>query len=99
MGALFVADPGGVDGFVALGQGATMLIGLACLGAVGAVFVFLTRGPRTLRLRKVALELPQPRFALGMMLAAVVDLTAAVLTLWIWVPAGIAPPLATIVLM
>ena len=60
---------------IPMGRGAQLVAGLGCLGVIAAIFIFLARGPDTLRVRRFSVSVPPLRYGPGMMSAALVELT------------------------
>lgn len=66
--------------------------GLGLVGLLGALLLCLGREPRTLKLFRWTLVFPDARNAALQMLVGAVEMSAAIASLYVLLPAGIAPP-------
>jgi phosphatidylglycerol lysyltransferase len=89
LGLLFSFHPAGLNSVIPIGTSAETATGLALLAGLVAIYVWLARGHRQIRLGPVRIELPPFRLALAITLIAVVDLVIASGTLYVLLPADL----------
>ncbi|MGU3539146.1 bifunctional lysylphosphatidylglycerol flippase/synthetase MprF [Methylobacterium sp. A54F] len=88
----------GPDRFPGLGRPGALAAGLAVLGLVAGLLLWLGPAERSLTLRGLAFRLPTSRAALLQVAAGIVDITAAAATLYVLLPADVAPGFAPFLL-
>ena len=88
IGVLLLLDPAGPAAALGLPDSVDVVGGTVLLVAVGTFLVWLATGRRTLRFGSRRFFLPPARLAFAQIGAAILDVGAAALTLWLLLPAG-----------
>ena len=86
LGILMLAHPNGLSKVLAVDQTTETIIGACLLAFLLGLFIWLSRGARRLSLAGFEFDLPGPKLASGLTLAAVLDITAAAMTLYVLMP-------------
>lgn len=94
-----VADPTGVPWLSSVHPAVDVTAGLAVLGAIAALVIWLSRGERTLSLGRMSVRLPSSNGALVQIGAGLVDVAAAAATLYVLLPSGSVSSFAVFVLV
>lgn len=89
LGLLFSFHPVGLSAAIPIGASAENAAGMALLAGLLAIYIWLARGHRQIRLGPVRVELPPFRLALTITLIAVADLVIASGTLYVLLPADL----------
>lgn len=89
LGVLMTLHPRGLATVLPISDTVETVIGIALLAGLGLVFVWLARGARRLAIGRFGFDLPGFRLAVGLTLAALVDLSSAALTLYVLMPADL----------
>ncbi|MCB1356826.1 MAG: bifunctional lysylphosphatidylglycerol flippase/synthetase MprF [Maritimibacter sp.] len=90
LGVVLLLFPHGTIGVLPLSALAERLIGLGCLAALAGYLLFLSFGPRRIRVFGNAVGLPSPRQSLALTGAALVDIAASAAVLYVLLPPDLA---------
>ena len=90
-GVLMTLHPSGLGAVIAISPALETVLGLLLLGLLGGYLVWLGTGKRRLNLGEYNIQLPGPRSAIGLTLAGLLDVSGAILTLYVLMPADLIP--------